>query len=426
MMFDKKLENYIDHKVYGVTKIKNVYGFRVELIYADGSTAIQQKSGFSKKSEASKFRDQIVGELHAGKYVVYGNIKVKDFLVHWVEDVARPSYTDDTYRTYRNAIYNHIIPELGNMQMEDVKRVNVSKLYKEKYLYSPNVARMIKTVMKSSMRYAVKKRAVRTNPAEGVELPRKRKKTKTGYRTRKIDIDKTLTLDQMLLLLEKSKDSRIYMQVLFSMLLGLRRGEMNGVKYSDVDYINRTITIKRQLGIVPNTKREEYDPKTYTKQEIRLKTDSSERVIPLPDIVFEAILEQRKIYEANRSRRPSTFIDDDYICCSSYGRPRSKSYHAVQYKNLLRENGLPDIRWHDLRRTFTTLLLKNDFSPKAVSRLLGHAKEIITIDIYGNNAEIIRDGVSDIQPFIDEVIPQNVTDGAEDLSGIEINVSAYF
>ena len=143
MMFDKKIESYIDHKVYGVTKIKNSYGFRVELVYADGSTAIQQKSGFAKKAEANKFRDQIVGELHAGKYIVYGNIKVRDFLRHWIEEVARSSYSDDTYRAYRNAVYNHIIPEMGEMRMEDVKRVNVSNLYKEKYIFSPSVARRI-------------------------------------------------------------------------------------------------------------------------------------------------------------------------------------------------------------------------------------------------------------------------------------------
>lgn len=425
-MFDKKLENYIDHKVYGVTKIKNSYGFRIELIYGDGSSAVQQKSGFAKKAEANRFRDQVAGELHSGKYIVYGNIKVRDFLRHWVEEVARPSYSDDTYRAYRNAVYNHIIPELGEMQMEDVKRVNVSNLYKEKYIFSPNVARRVKTVMKVSMGYAVKKRAVRTNPAEGVCLPGKKRNNKAACHARRIDIDKTLTLDQMFLLLEKSRESRIYMQVLFSMLLGLRRSEMNGVKYSDIDYINRTLTVKRQLGIVPNSEKEDFAPKTYTKQEIGLKTNSSGRTIPLPDIVFEAILGQRKEYERNRKRRADSFVDSDYICCSSYGRARSKSYHAMHYKKLLRENGLPDIRWHDLRATFATLLLKNDFSPKAVSRLLGHAKEIITVDVYGNNAEIIRDGVGDIQPFMDEVLPHGGTEGKLDFHDVEINVDAYF
>lgn len=111
--------------------------------------------------------------------------------------------------------------------------------------------------------------------------------------------------------------------------------------------------------------------------DIQLKTPSSYRDVPIPDYVFEAILEQRKIYERNRSRRKSKFQDDDYICCSSYGRPRSKDFHFKYYKQLLKENDLPDIRWHDLRSTICTLLLKNDFNPKAVSKLMGHAKRLL-------------------------------------------------
>ena len=85
--------------------------------------------------------------------------------------------------------------------------------------------------------------------------------------------------------------------------MGLRRGEINGVKYSDVDYKNHTLTIERQLGIAKGSDKAKLPPKTYTKQEIRPKTESSCRVLPIPDVVFDAILEQRKIYESNRSRR---------------------------------------------------------------------------------------------------------------------------
>ena len=167
----------------------------------------------------------------------------------------------------------------------------------------------------------------------------------------------------------------------------------------------RTLKVQRQLGKKPNTTAEDFPAKTFTKQEIGLKTSSSYRTIPIPDYVFEAILEERKVYEKNRRRRSGTFQDLDYICCSTYGRPRSKDFHWRHYKKLLEDNGLPDIRWHDLRSTFCTILLKNNFNPKAVSQLMGHAKEIITIDVYGDTAEIIEDCLDDLQPFIDEVIP---------------------
>jgi integrase len=154
-----------------------------------------------------------------------------------------------------------------------------------------------------------------------------------------------------------------------------------------------------------NTKKEDLAPKTFTKQEIGLKTESSYREIPIPDYVFEAILQERELYEKHKSRRKNEFQDLGYICCSTYGRPRSKNFHWKYYKKLLEENGLPDIRWHDLRSTFCTMLLKNDFNPKAVAKLMGHSKEIITMDVYGDNRGIIADGVPEIEEYMEEVLP---------------------
>ncbi len=210
--------------------------------------------------------------------------------------------------------------------------------------------------------------------------------------------------------------------------MDLRRREINGVKFSDVDYINRTLRVQRQLGTKINTKKEDFPPETYGKQEVRLKTPSSYRTLPIPDYVFEAILEQRKIYERNRSRRNSQFLDSNYICCSNYGKPRSKDFHWKYYKKILEENDLPNIRWHDLRSTFCTLLLKNDFNPQAVSKLMGHAKEIITMDVYGDNRGIIADCVDEIQPFIDEVIPKEEVDAELKTENVDIVISAedYF
>lgn len=153
---------------------------------------------------------------------------------------------------------------------------------------------------------------------------------------------------------------------------------------------------------------------------------SSVRELPIPDVVFEAILKERKQYEANRRRRTTTFQDLDYICCSTYGRPRSKNYHWQHYKKLLADNGLPDIRWHDLRSTYCTLLLKNNYSPKAVSKLMGHAKEIITMDVYGDNRNLIAMSIPELEVFVDEVIPaEKIVRFREDLLDIEIDVSEY-
>lgn len=278
-------------------------------------------------------RDKTIGELYSGKYIVYEDIKVEDFLKYWLEEEVRGGgVSHDTYESYSNALYKHIIPAIGKLKLSALKRVHIQKLYLEKINYSAAITRMVKTVLNVSMAEAERKKLITINPAKGVPLPKAENCTaekKKRYRTRSIDVQKTLTLDQMFLLLEKSEDTTIYMQILFAMLMGLRRGEIYGVKYSDVNYINRMLCVQRQLGIKPSSNKEDYDAKTYTKQEIGLNTESSYRTPDIPDMVFEAILKQRQIYEKNRKRRPKDFFDGDYICCSSYGRPRSRSYHSV-------------------------------------------------------------------------------------------------
>ena len=264
--------------------------------------------------------------------------------------------------------------------------------------------RHVKTVLNVSFRYATAHKLVSVNPAEGVNLP-KIVEAKP-YHTRNIDIQKTLTMEQIQILLEASKRTQIHMQVLFNVLMGLRRQEINGLKYSDVDYINRTLTVERQLGKELDRNPNASGENTMTKRELPLKSSSSKRVLPIPDYVFEAVLEERKIYEKNRSRRKSQFLDADYICCSSYGKPRSKDFHWRHYKNLLKSAGLPDIRWHDLRSTYCTLLLKSDFNPKAVSKLMGHAKELITVDVYGDNQNIIPEEIPELVSYMNDVMPK--------------------
>lgn len=96
-------------------------------------------------------------------------------------------------------------------------------------------------------------------------------------------------------------------------------------------------------------------------------------------------------------------------------------------KNCLEDNNLPDIKWHHLQSTFCTLLLKNNFNPKAVSKLMGHATELITLDVYGDNREMIADCVAEIQPFIDEVLPIKEADKQleNELLEIEVPVEDY-
>lgn len=163
-----------------------------------------------------------------------------------------------------------------------------------------------------------------------------------------------------------------------------------------------------------------------TTQEVELKTPSSERYLDIPDLVYEAILEERAKYEKNRRRRindkHNPFRDLNFICCSTYGKPRSRGFIYTYFEDIKKENKLPDLSWHKLRTTYTTILAKNDFSMKAISILLGHASEIITFENYTDKNEIIYDCLEDLEPFIESVIPKSTEGNITDCADIETDI----
>lgn len=98
--------------------------------------------------------------------------------------------------------------------------------------------------------------------------------------------------------------------------------------------------------------------------------------------------------------------DFEKIYAEYFGEVYKFVLSLCQIKRLLKENNLPDIRWHDLRATFATILIKNDFNLKAISRKMGHSKQIITADVYGDKSAIIEDCIDKLNPFLDEVLPK--------------------
>ena len=427
-MFNLELQNYIDWDVKAVFKRndRNKFAYRVVLQFMDGTKHTRMYSGFQTKKEAEDARKITMRELANGTYVVNDSVKVSEFLSYWLEyDIRKRAQSSNTYDSYSSIVRHHIIPAIGNKKLTEVNKGDIQRLYKDRAGYSKSIARQVKTVMNVSFHYAVSCKLIPVNPAEGIDLPKT--VDSKPYHTRNIDVAKTLNMEQILLLLEASKNTPIHMQVLFNVLMGLRRQEINAVKYLDVDYINRTLAVERQLGKeldrVPNSGKA-----GMAKKELPLKTPSSKRVLPIPDYVFEAILEERKKYERYKSRRRTIFQDDGYICCSSYsGKPRSKDFHWRHYKELLKQTGLPDIRWHDLRSTYCTLLLSKDFNPKAVSKLMGHAKELITMDVYADNANIIPEEIPELLSYMEEVMPNKSGNGDSEtnMQDIMIDMDSY-
>lgn len=402
-------KRYVDYKVYNVLKLKDKYGFKVLLYFNDESTEIRQIGGFAKKSLAQKERDKTIGQLINHTFVVIPRIKATDFFEYWLEEVQKPQLTYNSYMSYRNAIRNYIIPFFDGLQMTQIGIGHIPKLYKYVADKHKSMARIVKAVVCVAFQYAKDKNVIDINPTIDIDLPKGLQES--TYRQIKIDIEKTFNIEQVKILIEKSKETPIHLHILFAVLMGLRKQEINGLKYSDIDFVNGKLYVQRQLGVDPDVNKEELKKKTYTTQEIKLKSFSSKRILDIPDIVMNAILEEKIKYERNKSRRindtTNPFRDLGYICCSTYGKPRSKGFHKEYYDRLLEENNLPKIKFHDLRHTYATLLLMNNYNLKAVSQLLGHASTIITVGTYFDKNKIVIDCTEELKSYMEMVIPKD-------------------
>ena len=144
--------------------------------------------------------------------------------------------------------------------------------------------------------------------------------------------------------------------------------------------------------------------------------DYKDRYVPFSKEEFSE--SDSKINKWNVGNIPLEFLIN-HISTNEYVNKIYHMYYSY-YKKLLAEQGLPHIRFHDLRSTYATILMKNNFNLKGISNLLGHAKEIISADVYGDTKEIIADCLDVLQPFIEEVLPDTKKSKHYDFSDVTI------
>lgn len=400
----------IDWDVKSPFKLKGKYAFRIFLTFEKhDKVVVQQRGGFSTKSQANKARDKIIAELHYGKYVYQPRCKLGEYMDWWLENVVKREHKANTYDSYYYQTKNHIKPTIGSIWLQDLNQSHLTKaLSSIASSVSLGVAKQDLVILRSALVFAEVEGLVSVNPAKNYKLPVALRGTPTSATDNKIHIDtsSTLSFDQVIRLLLASVDSPIFMEVLFAVCMGLRKSEIIGIKYSDIDFTRRVLLIRRQLGKDYTKPPEQIDVKQVTRQEINPKTKSSSRELIIPDCVFAAILEKRKWYEAAMRRRRGYFQDLDFVCCSSYGRPRSRAYLFEPFKKLLAKCDLPDVEWRSLRRTHATLLYNNNVSLKAISVALGHATQAVTMEHYIDRRPVlIPKAAKNMDEFVNDLLP---------------------
>ena len=294
-----------------------------------------------------------------------GKYTVGTWMDAWFENVAKIKVRPSSHQTYRGYIDNHIKPNIGNIPLEKLTTMELQKFYR-KLLTSGRVERVeakeqpkglsaktvrnINQVISSAMDLAVAQKIILKNPTRACSLPRVEHKEM-----------QTISAEQLQAFLEEAKRSGVYEMYYIELSTGLRRGELLGLKWEDIDMKQGVIRVRRQISRI--------DGKIV---EAPLKTKNSYRAVTISPQAVEVLKAQKEK------------TDDAYVFPSPNGGPISPDSVNNMLHRVLDRAGIPRVRFHDMRHTFATLALQNGVDIKTVSGMLGHFSAGFTLDTYAH------------------------------------------
>ena len=216
---------------------------------------------------------------------------------------------------------------------------------------SAKTVRNIHQIISSALKLANEQRLIARNPADGCALPKAERKEM-----------QTLPVEQLTSFLREAKDSGVYELYYLDLATGLRRGELLGLKWTDVDLDRGVLKIQRAIS--------RQNGKVV---EAPLKTKNAYRTLPLSADAIDVLMQQRR-----------KTGNSEWVFPSPTGGPMSPDSVLHMLHRVLKRAGLPKVRFHDLRHTFATLALQNGVDVKTVSGVLGHFSAGFTLDTYAH------------------------------------------
>lgn len=328
----------------------------------------KSKGGFKTKKECEAAMNELIIKLEKGEYVEYKDITLQEYMAKWLDN-KKGNIKATTYEFYKNVIEGRINPVLGGISLAKLKPLHIQEFLdyytKNKEINSTTVKHYFATI-NTALNQAVKWQLIPSNPCAAIEPP-KRKKTKMNV----------LTPEQVNTLLESVKNGKysvMYIPILLAVTCGLRRGEIIALTWDNVDLANGIITVSESAAIRVDGKNIITDT----------KTEAGQRSISMPPSIIPILKEHRKQQAENKLKLGSEYRDNNLVCCWPNGAELTPNYITHTFKKVLKEAGLPDIRFHDLRHTNATLLLLQGVNTKVISERLGHSSIDVTLDIYGH------------------------------------------
>jgi integrase len=336
---------------------------------------------FKSQRECRDWLKATNSQIETGLTFKGAQVTLSDYMESWL-GITKTAVKPKTYEQYHQIAHQYIIPAMGRMKLKDIRPDQIQTIYTDRLKQgsSARLVVMIHAVLHRSLNQAMKLGLIGRNPASAVTRPKLQHKEM-----------QTLDDTQVRNLLLAAKGSRYEALYQLAVATGMRQGELLGLRWSDLDWDNRRLRVQRQL------QRIEHQGLVYSEP----KTKAGRRGIVLGKSTIEKLRTHNELQQLERHFAGKRWQENDLIFPTTVGTPNEPSNLIKQFKILLKQAGLPDIRFHDLRHTAATLMLQQGIHPKVVQERLGHSNISMTMDIYSHVLPSMQDEAAD---KIDELI----------------------
>ena len=336
---------------------------RITVGFRDGQP-VRKKITAPTKAEAVTRMKAAQGAIDAGLPAPDRRETVRTFLDGWLEHLEHTDRSPATIQNYRDMVAYYVNPAVGRVKLTDLQPRHVEKMQRDILAAgkSARTARLARSVLRAALRHAERHGLVGRNVAAlaepvGAEHSEKR----------------TMTVAQVKKLFVAAHDTRYEAAIVLLVTLGLRRGELLGLQWSDVDLKNRTVRVRRAL--------------TRTKAGLvadDTKTARSVRTLELQPVAVAALKAHKARQAEEQLKAGEHWVGGDWLITNAWGGPVDPANFRHQFIALCNKANIGHWSPHAARHTAGSLMFEHGADLKVVSEALGHSSIRVTADVYAH------------------------------------------
>jgi len=358
----------------------------------DGKPLRHLETVKGRKGDAQRRLTELLASLDKGVYVPPGKLTLADLLNQWLQGYVTTNCSIRTQDTIQSIVDHHLIPALGHIQLRQLQPPAIQAYYSQA-LQKPLSARSVHyhhRLLKQALKYALRQGYLGRNPCDLVYPPSPKGKPM-----------RTLTQSEVTDLLIAASSNTHYPIIYTAVSTGLRQAELLGLRWRDIDVASRSISVNRVLykrrGICQFN-----EPKTaHSRRRVSMTSK-------LAEFLAEYRLERERLYH----QVCETITLDDLVFDNHEGKPVDPGVLTHNFARIAKRAGLENVRFHDLRHTFASLMLLRGVPAKVISEALGHASVAFTLQVYSH---ILPGMHSEAMALLDQVLPA-ATNGAQEFN----------